>query len=340
MNRIYKKIIRTAGWFFLFLFLFTQHAQAHVGYVVPEGEHEALFGQDFPYLLSVLRQGEAYIALLVILFTGAFLYYLLTRVATIRRIEKHTEERVKTYDLFISWIIRLSLGITFIGAGISNTLISPIVLATPGEAFFEVIVGFLFLAGLFLAPVSFAALALFVIAYSQESYIAGNLDMLALTLSFIILANAKPGIDDLVGIPQATFVKRFKKYVPLVLRTGLGGAMIYLAVYEKILNPHWAERVIFDYGLGDFGITPVLWVFGAGVVELLVGLAIFFGFKTRFVSVLALLVLSVSFFYFGEDVYSHVTLFSSAAILFITDSGDISIDHFIKRKHKRFLLWK
>jgi uncharacterized membrane protein YphA (DoxX/SURF4 family) len=341
MNCSYLKMIKRVGLFFFFLLFCVPGVSAHVGYVAPEEEHGALFGQDFAYLLSVIRQEETYIAGGILLVLAGIFYYLLTRVALIKRIERNIEDRVRSYDLFISWIIRLALGITFIGAGVSNTFVSPVVLATGGEAFFEVLIGFLFLAGFFLTPAALSAIILFFIAYSQESYLAGNLDILALLLSFVILANGKPGIDDLVGIPQATFVKRFKKYVPLILRIGLGGAMIYLAVYEKLLNPHWAEQVVFDYNLTSFlSVTPALWVLGAGVIEFLVGLLLFFGFKTRLVGVIALSVLSVSFFFFGEEVYSHVTLFSSAAILFITDSGDISIDHFLKRKHKRFAIWR
>jgi uncharacterized membrane protein YphA (DoxX/SURF4 family) len=55
---------------------------------------------------------------------------------------------------------------------------------------------------------------------------------------------------------------------------------------------------------------------------------LFLGFKTRLISVIAFVVLSLSFFYFGEEVYSHVTLFSVLSVLFVTGGGKLIIDNF------------
>lgn len=326
--------------FGIFFFPFLS-VNAHVGYVLSEEEVNSLKGTDVSFLLQILEDPLNYIvigATLVFLFIT---YIVLTRVTPVRRFEKHIEARAEKYDLFVSWILRLALGIALVGAGVSHAFISPAISAEGGILFIQIFIGFLLLIGLFLTPAMLFAGILFLLALGESSYIIGNLDFFAMALSFLILANPKPGIDDLLGIPQVSFLKYLKKYVPFIMRIGLGGAMAYLAIYEKLLNPHLSEQVVLQYKLAEIiPVSPAMWVFSAGVIELFLAMIIIIGLKIRFVSILALFVLSMSFFYFKEDVYSHVTLFSALAVLFITDSGRISVDHYLQSKKRKFNLWK
>ena len=50
------------------------------------------------------------------------------------------------------------------------------------------------------------------------------------------------------------------------------------------------------------------------------------GLKTRLAAVAALFILSLSFFYFGEDVTSHVTLFGTLSAVFILGAGPLGVD--------------
>ena len=171
-------------------------------------------------------------------------------------------------------------------------------------------------------------------ALSREVYILGNADFLAAALSLAILANPKPGIDDLLGLALHTpFTARWGKFVPLILRIGVGGTMVFLAIQEKLLNPHLAGLVVEEYNLG--GVIPVsagMWVLSSALVELLVGLLILVGFETRLVAGAAFVILSLSFFYFSEAVYSHVTLFGALSVLFVMGGGIGSVDSYISEK--------
>jgi uncharacterized membrane protein YphA (DoxX/SURF4 family) len=173
------------------------------------------------------------------------------------------------------------------------------------------------------------SIILFLFALSKNFYLLGNLEVLASLIALLILSQPKPGLDDLLGIPSFSFLKSFKEFVPLILRIGIVGAMMFLAVYEKFLNPHLSEIVVYNYHLTS--IIPVIsemWVLSAGIIEFLVGLFLFLGFKTRLTSAIAFIVFSLSFFYFGEEVYSHVTLFSVLSVLFVTGGVKLSIDNF------------
>jgi uncharacterized membrane protein YphA (DoxX/SURF4 family) len=122
-------------------------------------------------------------------------------------------------------------------------------------------------------------------------------------------------------IPQLQFSK-LSRYAPLVARVGLGFSMAYLAVLEKVLNPHWSEAVVQRYHLQSaVPVSAELWVLGAGLIELAVGLAILLGYRVRLFAAVAFGVLSVSFFFFNESVYSHVTLFATLSIIYILGSG-------------------
>jgi len=227
--------------------------------------------------------------------------------------------------------LRLSLGIALIGASVAHVLISP-VLQVGAFAGIELIVGFALLAGFLVVPSAIVALILYIIALSQSFYIVGNLELASALISLLILGSMRPGLDDLFGVPHIK-TERFKKYVPLLLRLGIGGALVFLSLYEKVLNPHVSDLVVDKYGLNN--IIPVgaaMWVFAVGMIELVVGLFILIGFQTRLITAIAFVVLMTTFFFFKEEVYSHVTLFGVLSALFITGAGPWSLDGLLKRR--------
>lgn len=336
-----KKFYISVTSFLATFFILTRTVHAHVGYVVPEKYIVRAAGGDISYLLQIFSEPINYI---IVISTFLFLliaYTIFTKVMFVRRIKERIESHAKKYDLFVSWIIRLSLGITLIGAGVSYALVSPAIGANGWILFAQTVTGFLLLAGFLLTPAVSFAIIFYLIALTSNIYVIGNLDFLAMSIVFLILANPRPGIDDLIGIPQVKLLKKYKKYVPLIVRTGFGVVMIYLSLYEKIFNPHLFEQVVINYSLTE--IIPVsspMWVFSTGSIEFIIGLLIFIGFRTRIVSVIAFVMLSFSFFYFKESVYSHVTLFSALGVLFIVGSGKISIDNYIINRRRKFFLWK
>ena len=170
------------------------------------------------------------------------------------------------------------------------------------------------------------------VAVLQKAYIIGNIEMAAGLVALLILGSARPGIDDIFGIPEFK-APRFRQWIPTLLRIGIGGALIFLALYEKVLNPHVSDLVVQKYALDSIiHVGPAMWVFAVGMIELAVGLLLLVGFQTRLVSAIAFLVLIVTFFFFKEEVYSHITLFGTLSVLFITGAGPLSFDYIIKKR--------
>ena len=80
-----------------------------------------------------------------------------------------------------------------------------------------------------------------------------------------------------------------------------------------------------------------MWVLSTGIIEFIIGLTLVLGAYTRLASAIAFAVLSLSFFYFGEDVASHITLFGILSVLFITQGGKVSVDRKIGQTSPDFM---
>lgn len=302
-------------------------AEAHVRYLVSEDQVAEKGGVDFGYLYSVFSEYLNIFLIVITIIVAVILWIIAKREPICKKACNNISERADSYGVFIPWMLRLSLGIALIGSGISNTLVSPALSGFDAVSSVQIFIGFLIMSGLLVIPSTFVAIILYVHGFLIDPYLLGNLDFLATAVALMVLDNEKPGLDHLLGMPKMSPFKALKKYVPLILRVGIGGSMIYLAIYEKFLNPHISEVVVTDFGLLNIvPVSPEMWVLSAGLIELFIGLLLLFGYYTRLASGVAFIVLSLSFFYFNEDVASHITLFGILSALFVTRGGWLSLD--------------
>ena len=325
-----KKIIIPIITLLILIAAIAPQAEAHVRYLIDEIAVEENSGPDYEFLLDALFD-PVNIGMMLWTIAGVIIIGLIaTQVKFFREKFKIVGERANGYTIFTPWMLRLSLGIALIGSGTAQTLISPVLEGFPLFGTVQILLGFLIMAGFLVVPAAIAALGIFIYGLTIDWYLFGNLDFAAIALSLIILNNEKPGIDDLLGISQISTIapaKFLRHLTPIILRIGVGSAMIFLALYEKILNPHITELIVNNFGLATaIPVSPEMWVVSTGIIELIIGLAILFGLFTRVASAVAFVVLSLSFFYFGEEVSSHITLFGILAVLFITQGGAFSID--------------
>ncbi len=307
---------------------------AHVSYVIPQEVAADVAGADPGMLLEPLTS-PLYIGLMIATITVVLIGYrlLTTWKVSVQKI-RYFRAKARTYTELIPWMLRISLGIGFIGAGSGGHLLSPAIEASTTVATIEILLGFLLLVGGLLTPTIILAFGLSLGAILIHPELLGNLEIAAALLAFLILGNAKPGIDDLLGIQLPQPDDRLKMLAPLILRIGIGGAMMYLAVVEKFLNPHMSAAVVTIFDLQN--VIPVsvgMWVLSAGIIEFTVGFCLAIGFHTRLNAAVAFAVLSTTFFFFGEDVAAHVTLFGVLSVLMITSGGYGSIDSYLSKRN-------
>jgi uncharacterized membrane protein YphA (DoxX/SURF4 family) len=323
MSRI-KRFLSGA---FLF-FAGTLTTRAHVEYVITQETIAHEQGSDFAFLLSPLSD-PGYL-FLIIATAGAFFLFVrfVERVPAVRSALERMTERMRGYGVYLGWILRLSLGIALIGAGSSGVLVSPAALsASSALSFAQLLAGFSMLAGFLLPVAAFATLGLFLAALSGDWSLFGNLDFFALSSAVLMLGSREPGVDHIFNLPFLSPLTRWRVFAPVVVRLGTGAAFLFLAIWEKFLNPHMSAAVVELYGLVHIiPVSPAMWVLSAGLIEAAVGFFILIGYRVRLFSAIAFAVVATTFFYFGEDVYAHVTLFGSLSFLFVTQGAKLPAD--------------
>ena len=303
-------------------------AFAHVRYIATESEQIFYGSSDYTAFFSPLLETKYLVMIIATLGIVVLAYWILNRNRIFHKWAEHMAYVGESYRSFIPWITRLSLGLILIGGATNNFFISPVIETPFGWlAVVQLILGFFLMAGFLVEFSAVVTLVLFIYALIQDPYIIGSFDILALIISLFILDSRRPGIDDIVGIPDFLHIKKWRKYLPTVLRVGIGIGMSYLAIVEKIMTPNLAAFVAETTELVNvIPVSSMMWAFSAGIIELAVGILLIIGWHTRLASVAALFILSMSFFYFGEDVTSHVTLFGTLSAVFILGVGSFGID--------------
>lgn len=309
---------------------------AHASYLLSEQDQIAYGGADYAFVaspftdiwnLALFASVAAFIAALI--FAGH-------KIPAVRERVRYFRGRARSYQEFIPWILRFSLGVALVGAGSEQALISPAVANQPAFASAQIVLGFLLIAGLALTPATLAALALAIGALVLHPELVDNLEVIAALIAFLLLGQAKPGVDDLLGLAMHTFSDNVKKWIPLILRVGLGLSLVTMAVTDKLMNPHIFGAIVEQFNLTTYlPLSTGMWVVSATLVELVLGLALLLGVQTRIMSAITFLILSLSFFFFGEEVYAHVTIFGTLFVLVVTGGGALSIDNYYVKRRQR-----
>lgn len=314
-----------------------QPAFAHVSYVVDPAKLKALSGADWPFLLSPLSD-SLYVTLIVVtILVTAAVIAACELLPQPRAFCRTMHDRVLTYSDFIPMILRTALGVALIVAGTRSAIFLPNV---PGTAFGtpEVVLGFCLMIGFMTRASALAALVLYFYGLFTSQYLLGTMESAAVALLIAAYGAERPSVDELLSadILEATLKpvwKRLRENTGVVLRLAMGFTMIWLAVTEKALNPRVSEAVVIDFGLESvIPVSSAMWVFSVGVIELAVGLVLVLGLFTRTFAFIAFVVLTLSFFYFKEDVAGHVTFFGTLLIMMITGAGQGSLDAWIANR--------
>lgn len=290
---------------------------AHVGYVIEGSLEGTNVENNIGFLLGPLSQASNLIIILITIVIVGFLFLIYEKSDSLKEYLVRVGNRAGSYKDLLPWMLRLSLGIALLGAGTSGVLISPALEATPLFSLIQVVLGFFLLSGFLTGLAATGAAFLYLTALFSDAYILGNLDFFGIAVALVFFASSRPGIDDIFGIPFLPRSLKMQTWAPVVARISIGLAMTYLAIYEKFLNPEISALVVEKFNMTTaIPVSPAMWVLSAGLVELVVGLLLIFGWRPRLVSAVAFLVLTASFFFFKEAVYSHITLFGTLSVIF------------------------
>jgi len=320
---------------------------AHVEYVVREPGRSL---DPIEFLIGVLS-APMNAGLLTVGTLIGYLYVYETaplEVAMVR--ESLTEDAT-----FLPWLLRLSVGLPLVGAGFAGYFISP-ALGVPNDPaiaiptrLFLVGVGFLLLfriATRAAAIVGLLAYASVTLTLAPQLLLAS--EYLGGFLAIVLLGPDQPSVGRLLArlaetegtrytrlLPVGTFrtwtdrhLDPYAAYTPTVIRLGVGCNFVYTGLFDKLTQPAQALAVVEQYQLTRVvPVDPGLWVVGAGITELTLGIALIVGLFTRGVAAIAFGMFTLTLFALPDDpVLAHVSVFGFATALLITGSGRFALD--------------
>lgn len=248
-------------------------------------------------------------------------------------------ERAKGYTEYLPWILRLSVGMVLIGAGLSRVRFMPTI--DSGGLFGLLLTGtgFLLLLGFAVRPAALVALGAYLVTLVAHPELVLMLDVAGALAVAAIVGPGRPSLDDLLraAFPRGPGARaatqnlargRYDDMIPLLVRLGLGGAFVASGIVDKLILYDQALAAVDAYGLTSaIPVTPELWVLGAALVETGLGIAIILGVLTRFSAVVGFAVLTLALFALPDDpVIAHVALFGLSSLLVILGSGRWSLD--------------
>lgn len=318
--------------------------QLHVDYVTDEAASPDPVG----FLLDALSDPVTLIVLLV----GAVIALgLLAGWARLRPLEPARERlvgRAETYRPYVPWMLRLAIGLVVIGAGLGRALFAPNVPLEGWPYLVLTALGFLLLLGFAVRPVALLGLAMYAVALAFDPSLVAIFDVAGGLAAIAVVGPGAPSLDDLLraAFPRApgrepatgsVSEARYDDLVPLLVRLGLGGALMASGIADKLLIYEQSLAAVDRYGLTRVvPVSPELWVVGAAAIETALGVAILFGVLTRFCAVLAFAVLTLAVFALPDDpVVAHVGLFGLASVLVVLGGGRWSVDALLARRNAR-----
>ncbi|MFC5134438.1 MULTISPECIES: DoxX family protein [Haloferacaceae] len=276
---------------------------------------------------------------------------------TIRDVVVLRETLVEYGDL-VPWMLRLSIGLPLVGAGFQGYLFAPtLTFDTAASPLLRVLfigIGFCVLFGLATRIVSAIGLLTFAwVLLVVDPGVVIAMEYVPVLLALLVVGGGRPSADDMllaVASTPGTYYGRvdpvhhlkaflddsmapLREYVPTLLRAGMGVTFVYLGLIEKLADPGRGLLVVEKYDLtAVVPVDPGLWVVGAGVAEIAVGLALVAGFFTRGAAAVSFVLFTTTLFGLPDDpVLAHVALFGLASAVFTLGSGPLSFDRWFGR---------
>jgi uncharacterized membrane protein YphA (DoxX/SURF4 family) len=316
---------------------------AHVDYVTdgqPVGDGGAFLADVLTDPVALVLVGSGVLAAIVL--AGGYLVAG-SRVPDI----EVTRRTLASYTPYLPWMLRLSVGLPLVGAAFAGYYFTP---SIPVQArLLQVLLGFLLLFGLATRLVAVVGIGAYLVglwAFGSELLLAS--EYLAGFVGLVLLGAGQPSADGLLrrlAVTEGTLVNRFARdrprfrpalrragidaqVAPVAIRVLLGANFVLLGAAEKWFQPDRAAAVVARYDLtAVVPLSPEVWVFGAGLVEVGVGLLLIAGLFSRGAAALGFVVLTTTLFGLPDDpVLAHVTLFGLSSAVLVTGSGRYSLD--------------
>lgn len=251
---------------------------------------------------------------------------------------------------FAPFIARVTVGLGFMSCAYHGALFGPelpfSIMFGQWSVLMQIIIailGIFMVLGLYSRIAGLTSLAIFAISiYKEGYYMLTYANYLTEFLVLILIGGHKYTVDDTKHVWWRItkglnyLATKYGDLAFLILRVGFGTSLIYAAVYAKIWHNQMSLAVVHEYNLIDvFGFPAEFIVFGAGIIEILLGIFFILGLEIRFTAVVLNIFLTLSLFYFGESVWPHIILIGIPIAFFCYGYDKYSLEGYFFKKGNR-----
>lgn len=318
---------------------------AHVDYVVDDGS--ATIGEAIRFVVATVSSplNAVLLAAGAIGAVGLLTGWIVRR--PFRRDIAEFRAAMREYTDLVPWLLRISIGLPLVGAGFAGYYFSPSV--SIEMRLLQVGIGFLLLFGLATRTVAAIGLVAYFVGLTVDSDILLASEFVGGFLAIALVGSGRPSADNVlqriagadgtiygridpvhrIAVWFQSLTGPYRAYLPTLLRVSLGFNFVYLGLVQKLMSPQSALAVVERYNLtAVVPVPPELWVVGAGLTEMAVGVALLLGFFTRGTALLAFLLFTTTLFGLPDDpVLAHLSLYGLVSVLLITGSGPLAVDN-------------
>jgi uncharacterized membrane protein YphA (DoxX/SURF4 family) len=285
--------------------------------------------RPYPTQYGLLLSGPVILAFAIALVAAGAAYLVQHRVPEPRAI-RSLERFAKTGPL----ALRITLGVALLAAAVAGWLFVPS-LALPRDglglalAAVEVFCALLILMGLFTRYAALVLAALGIVAMTPFSFesILEQVHILGIAV-YLFLAGAGPlSLDARRGAHTALEDRRAPAAAITLLRIAMGFGIAYGALTEKLLNPPLSQALLaqspFLNVLRPLGVGDPLFIWLAGLAELVIGVVILSGQVTRPTMAVGFALFTITLVVFGlPELIVHLPFYGIMLTLFIAPDAD------------------
>lgn len=247
------------------------------------------------------------------------------------------EERRAAFFGLLPLILGVHIAVTLLVNGVQGNLFSP-GNQLPGAwanllGFAETVVALSLFYGAFtrLAAMGLAGLWAAGVFLIGPQPMLDNLLYLGFAAFFFLVGRGPYSVDRML-LPRLEPPAHLSRYAVAALRLGLGASFVVVAFTEKLANLPLGLDFLEEYPLNfaaalGLPIPDELFVFGAGAVELFVGLWLLFGIFPREIALIALIPVNLTLTVFTwTELVGHLPIYGILAVLLLWGGGkDLSL---------------
>ncbi len=155
------------------------------------------------------------------------------------------------------------------------------------------------------------------------------------SMALILLSKQKFSLDRLIWKTKKVASATYEKWAMPAARILFGFSILYAAVNVKFVTTALSLDVVNHYGLTRyFHFDPLFIVLGAGLIESLIAVLYLLGLLQRLNSVIFVAFLTLSIWFFKEDVWPHYLLLGLAIGIFVHKPDILALDRYIPGKKR------